>query len=208
MPLPSHYPDTELPAASRHIRLSARHPVFLLLTVCFPPPKPLFWPTTHFCSRDRMLDPLTAISLASAVVQFVDFSVKLVSAGHELYEKGSLANNNEVEQITQDIAHLAEELGAHRPPSANPPSQDEIALQQLAGSCKELAEEMMTVLETLKVQKPKSGLEIVRKALRSMRKKGKIQNIEKRLGKIREELNLRLTAILRWNFPLSQSLHR
>jgi hypothetical protein len=144
-----------------------------------------------------MLDPLTAISLASAVVQFVDFSVKLVSAGHELYEKGSLANNNAVEQITQDIAHLAEELGAHRPPSAKQPSQDEIALQELAGSCKKLAEEMMAVLKTLKIQEPKNGLEIIRKSLRSMRKKGKIQNIEQRLGKIRDELSLRLTAILR-----------
>ena len=144
-----------------------------------------------------MLDPLTAISLASSVVQFVDFSVKLVSTGHELYEKGSLANNDEVERITQDLAHLAEELGADRPPSAKQPSPDEIALQNLAGSCKELADEMMDVLKTLKVQKTKSGLEIVRKSLKSMRKKGKIQDIEKRLEKIRDELNLRLTAILR-----------
>jgi len=144
-----------------------------------------------------MLDPLSAISLAGAVVQFVNFSVRLASAGHELYEKGSLANNDAVEQITLDIAHLAEELGAHRPPASKHPSQDEIALQQLASSCKELAEEMMAVLKTLKVQEPKNGLEVVRKSLRSMRKKGKIQNIEKRLDKIRDELSLRLTAILR-----------
>ncbi|KAH7409565.1 hypothetical protein BKA64DRAFT_400156 [Cadophora sp. MPI-SDFR-AT-0126] len=143
-----------------------------------------------------MLDPLTSISLASAVVQFVDFSVKLVSAGHELYEQGSLADNDEVEKITQDLANLTEELGADRPAPAQQLSQDEIAIKQLAGSCKELAEEMLAVLTTLKGQKPKSGLETVRKSLRSMRKKGKIQDIEKRLGKIRDELNLRLTAIL------------
>ncbi|KAK0110315.1 hypothetical protein ONS96_001932 [Cadophora gregata f. sp. sojae] len=143
-----------------------------------------------------MLDPLTAISLASAVVQFVDFSVKLVSAGHELYDKGSLANNDEIEQITQDLAHLTEELGADRPTPAKQLSQDEIAIKQLASSCKELADEMLEVLTTLKLQKPESGLETVRKSLRSMRNKGKIQDIEKRLGKIRDELNLRLTAIL------------
>ena len=144
-----------------------------------------------------MLDPLTAISLASAVVQFVDFSVKLVSAGHELYDKGSLSRNDEIEQISRDLSNLADDLGASRPPSANQPSQDEIALQKLAGSCKELADQMITVLETLKVQKSGHGLESVRKAVRSMRKKGKILDIEKRLEKVRDELNLRLTAILR-----------
>jgi len=144
-----------------------------------------------------MLDPLTAISLASAVVQFVDFSVKLVSAGHELYEKGSLADNDEVEQITQDLANLTEELGADRPAAAKQLSQDEIAIKKLARSCKELADDMLAVLTTLKAQKSESGLETVRKSLRNMRKKGKIQDIEKRLGKIRDELNFRLTAILR-----------
>ena len=35
-----------------------------------------------------MLDPLTAVGLAGTVVQFVDFSTKLVSHSVELYEKG------------------------------------------------------------------------------------------------------------------------
>ena len=56
---------------------------------------------------------------------------------------------------------------------------------------------LLAVLMTLKAQKSESGLETVRKSLRNMRKKGKIQDIEKRLGKIRDELNFRLTAILR-----------
>lgn len=37
-----------------------------------------------------MLDPLTAVGLAGTVVQFVDFSTKLVSHSVELYEKGKL----------------------------------------------------------------------------------------------------------------------
>ena len=146
-----------------------------------------------------MLDPLTAISLASAVVQFVDFSIKLVSAGHELYDKGSLSHHDEIEQISQDLSTLAEDLGASRPPSAKQPSEDEVALQKLAGSCKELANEMIAVLQTLKVQKTNSGLESVRTALRGMRKKRKIVNIEKRLVGFRNELTLHLTAILRFS---------
>jgi hypothetical protein len=148
-----------------------------------------------------MLDPLSAISLASAIVQFVDFSVKLISAGHELYEKGSLASNDEIELITQDLVHLAEDLGVDRPAPAKEPSPDEIAVQVLARSCKELADEMIAVLITLKVQKPRSGLETVRKSLRGMRVRGKVQSLEKRLEKIRDELNLRLTAILRYVSP-------
>jgi hypothetical protein len=130
-------------------------------------------------------------------VQFVDFSVKLISTGRELYNRGSLGNNDEVEQIAQDLAALSEDLVARRSLSAAHPSRDELAVQDLAGSCRELADEMMAVLTTLKVQKPKSGLEIVRKSLRSIRERGKVHNIEKRLKNIRDELNLRLTAILR-----------
>ena len=59
-----------------------------------------------------MLDPFTALSLASGVVQFVDFSSKLISEGQELYKsaEGALTENTELKSVTVDLNHLCEKL--------------------------------------------------------------------------------------------------
>ncbi len=106
-----------------------------------------------------MLDPLTALSVAACVAQFVDFSIKLVSNGVELYHHGTLANNNELEQATKDLTHLTEELASTRQVAqyqpgfvTRLPSKDEMALKELAGSCKELGDQLLSALEDLKAE--------------------------------------------------------
>ncbi len=51
----------------------------------------------------RMLDPFTALSLASSVIQFVDFGVKLLNESAELYHPGSLLKHEDFETITNDL---------------------------------------------------------------------------------------------------------
>jgi hypothetical protein len=52
-----------------------------------------------------MLDPLTALSLAGNIVQFVDFSTKLLAKGHELYKSadGTSVGYSELEAIAKDL---------------------------------------------------------------------------------------------------------
>ena len=57
-----------------------------------------------------MMDPLAALSVAAAVIQFVDFGLTLTSEGVELYESGSLAENDELELITIDLSILIAKL--------------------------------------------------------------------------------------------------
>ena len=51
------------------------------------------------------MDPLTALSLAGTVVQFVDFGIKLFSEGRQLYHSisGKLDSNHEIEIATTDL---------------------------------------------------------------------------------------------------------
>ncbi len=152
-----------------------------------------------------MLDPLSALSLASSIVQFVDFGIKLVSDGYELYDRGSLENNDEIEQATRDLTQLTENLAT---PSQNfaeqsgtairPPSKDERRLQDVAEACKELGDQLLLVLEELKPRERQNGLESFRKVLRGFRKKGKVQDIEKRLKKLQDQLALHLIAIMKY----------
>jgi hypothetical protein len=53
------------------------------------------------------MDPLSALSLAGTVIQFVDFGSKLISQGYELYkstkEDVQLAVDEELELVTSDL---------------------------------------------------------------------------------------------------------
>ncbi len=57
-----------------------------------------------------MLDPLTAVSLAGTVVQFVGFSVDLISKSHEAYRSGSTTDGLELEHVVKDLMDLNERL--------------------------------------------------------------------------------------------------
>lgn len=54
------------------------------------------------------MDPFSAFSLASSVIQFVDFGIKLFSKGRELYKSGSgaLFINEEFGNVTTDLIRL------------------------------------------------------------------------------------------------------
>jgi hypothetical protein len=59
-----------------------------------------------------MLDPLSAASLAGTIVQFVDFSSKLLSHGRELYKSasGKLTMDEELELVIADLKALVDKV--------------------------------------------------------------------------------------------------
>jgi hypothetical protein len=58
------------------------------------------------------MDPLSALSLAGTVVQFVDFGCKLLAEGRQIYQSssGRLNTNEEIELITNDLQTLVKKL--------------------------------------------------------------------------------------------------
>jgi hypothetical protein len=148
-----------------------------------------------------MLDPLTAIGLASAIVQFVDFSSKLVSETKELYHS---TQNEELQAVTQDLRELCTKLSSAQGRAASvEPSTDELALLELSGSCKAVADELVAVLEKLRVKSVHEKWGSFKIALKGAMKKEKIESIRARLDRIQSQLQIRLTGILRWVHPNS-----
>jgi hypothetical protein len=106
---------------------------------------------------------LAALGLASNVVQFVDFGLKLFSEAHELYKstQGSRNEDLELESITLDLKRLAQNLHSTAKPSPGHSrprklSEDEATLQKLAIGCEELANELLKLLDDLKVKGPQN----------------------------------------------------
>ncbi len=58
------------------------------------------------------MDPLTSLSLASNVIQIVDFSTQLVSKGYKIYKSadGTLAENVDIEAVTHSLKTLSGKL--------------------------------------------------------------------------------------------------
>jgi hypothetical protein len=54
------------------------------------------------------MDHLTALSVAGNIIQFVDFSCKLISSSYKLYESASgvLVENLELEAIAESVLEL------------------------------------------------------------------------------------------------------
>jgi hypothetical protein len=109
------------------------------------------------------MDAITALSVASNVIQFVDFGSKLLSNSRKLYKsaQGVLTENVDVETITSDLPTLTQGLKRKLPQNrllfniksnADEASEDDEALDRLCERCVEIAEELMKRLHELKVE--------------------------------------------------------
>jgi len=141
-----------------------------------------------------MLEPLATIGLVSSIVQFVDFSSKILSNTKKFYRSadGTLEENNNAEHVTKRLVELSTSLQT----SASSSNGSE-ALQKLCKECNEVAEELFEALEKLKVDGANGKWKCVRKALKSVCCKEKIDGIQNRLASFREEMNLHIVVDLR-----------
>ncbi|KAL8647218.1 MAG: hypothetical protein Q9226_006522 [Calogaya cf. arnoldii] len=147
------------------------------------------------------MEALAVLGLASNIVQFLEFSGRLVSSTFELYEaaEGALSSNSVLEQISTDLKQHCEGM-LPSPTSSNAPPRtvSEAALLPLSQSCRALGQEFLVVLEDLKVKGKRRGWQSVRQALRTAWKAKDIQRYERQLGSYRSQIAVRLLAILGW----------
>lgn len=141
-----------------------------------------------------MLDPISAIGLASSIVQFVQFGTKLVLEGLELYQSndGALARNSELEAIVKDINQRSEILT-----NTSQPSEDDVAMQKLAESSRKIADELLKQLSSLRTPESHKRLQSSRKAMAAAWKKDRIADLERRLCRLQNQINQRLVFMMR-----------
>ncbi|KAL8755762.1 MAG: hypothetical protein Q9184_004699 [Pyrenodesmia sp. 2 TL-2023] len=99
------------------------------------------------------MEALAGLGLASNIVQFLEFSGRLVSFTIELYEaaEGALSSNSVLEQITTDLKqHCDGLLHSLTHSNALARTEPEAALLPLSKSCRDLGQEFLVALEDLK----------------------------------------------------------
>jgi hypothetical protein len=146
-----------------------------------------------------MLEPLTALSVAGTIVQFIDFSCRIITASVQLHrsEHGALKVNEVLEVVTSDLVKLTTKL--HRLDRASGSvSEDEQALINLCDSCNTVADELLSRLKTLKVQGRHRKWESLRQAIKTVWAEEELSALGRKLITFKQSLELRILVDIRY----------
>jgi hypothetical protein len=103
------------------------------------------------------MDPFTALSVAAAVVQFVDFTGTLISGTYEIYKSplGGTKEHADLETINDSLNSMNHDL---RQSLATAKSSQQLSkvdqdLERLCEDCGRTLDKLLSVLGKLKAQK-------------------------------------------------------
>jgi hypothetical protein len=147
-----------------------------------------------------MLDPITAIGLASAIVQFVDFSTKLFHDAEEIYVSSAhtTKDNERLEAVVRNMKNQYLTLSAQNPSRQ---SKAERALCEIATECNSLSTEILKILQKVKPEKPNSFRSSFSAAFKSKTHSGKIAHLKENLNSYQGQLASTLSLVTRFDDP-------
>jgi hypothetical protein len=139
------------------------------------------------------METLAIIGLVGNIVQFVDFSGKLISKSTELYRssEGALAEHIDIETATNHLVLLNGKLKDVATTTGDG------ALESLCISCGTTADNLLAALDKVKVKDKQHKWKSIRKALRGVWSKEEIEDLERRLATFRKELTFHVVVDLR-----------
>ena len=143
-----------------------------------------------------VLDPLSALGLAGNIVQFVDFSCKLISEAQEIYhsERGKSAKAQTLSTLAQDLKKLNDglEVSMARGTSAAGP-----LIRTLAFDCQKVADDILVDIQKLESQcKPHQKWASFRAALRETFGDNSVRHLSSRIKELHEQVNLRVLTVM------------
>lgn len=147
-----------------------------------------------------MLDPLTAVSLAGTVVQFVDFTAKIVSKAQEFSStaSGDGQGVSPHQILTADLLSLSEKLKDGLQETSNEGlSDDDQALKDVCNGCIQLSEKMLRRLKSLHFREGDGTFKVMLQASRSIWSQRELDHLANDLARFRGQLQFRVLASFR-----------
>jgi hypothetical protein len=143
------------------------------------------------------MDPVSALSVAAGVVQFVDFMFCLVSGTRAIIKSrsGLASDASTLDAIARDATGLSDAL-ATSPALA---SFSNNTLQVLVGACKTIADNLIAVLDKLRADETKKWSCFVA-ALRTVWSQRKVNEFVDRLGKVQAQISTHMHFLLMYGF--------
>ena len=147
------------------------------------------------------MEALSALSLASNIVQFLDFGLRVLSKGNQIYRSvdGALEENLDLEVVTNDLLLMQTKLKRTliAPGHTQLGSNDVKAFNNLSQSCARVAEKLLERLTMVKAQGRFRRWKSLRQALKIVWSKKDIENMKDTLQSFRSEMQIHLLVSLR-----------
>ncbi|KAF5672276.1 P-loop containing protein [Fusarium heterosporum] len=181
------------------------------------------------------MDPLTALSISTAVVQFLDFGSKILSKSFEIYNSGTgaqletqhiaaIATNmlELVNQLEQKEAEIKQQTSAPWTPEearrrrhmSSQTKQEEAVRDQrrkellsIVTGCKNSAIDLLNTVERLKIQGTITKWKVFRQALYTVWKEEQVEAMVVRLGRYREQLNTVLLTSIKEKLEMTEAVY-
>jgi uncharacterized protein Yka (UPF0111/DUF47 family) len=146
------------------------------------------------------MDPLSALSVASAVIQIVDFSTKVIARTKEVYDSpdGTTEQTMLLENATANLDDLLQGLRkSRRTIDAFDPKSPDGRLLQLAKDSNEVATSISEAIDHVKRRSDGSERTALGQGLRSVLDQKKLSALTERLDQIRKQVDTTLLISLR-----------
>jgi transcriptional antiterminator Rof (Rho-off) len=142
------------------------------------------------------MEPLSALSLAAAVAQLVDYGFKILGNVREISSSlsGATEENQSLENATRVMQRLTEMLASSKLGSL-PDEQD--ILSDLVAECLSLSDQLLALLDKIKAKDLKSKIQLTLAAVKSKRYEKEKLRLQKRLEDCQLRLDRYLTALSR-----------
>ena len=151
------------------------------------------------------MDPLSALGLASNVVQLVDAATKAVTVCHEIYTKGASIEDSQMaytsDQLHKSYSALTDSLKRH---ALTGPKvwRGTVDLEDLGSQCCDTAQKLQTELQSLR-KIPAGGVrETTYKFILKQRKSKTIDRLKSRLDEYQKVLDSKVLVDIRHVYRL------
>jgi hypothetical protein len=140
---------------------------------------------------------MEGLSVAANIIQVIDATSRLISNSIQIHrsQDGQAVERRELEQVTgslaEDVRNMQRSLKDSRKRDGLTDAEKE--QNKIGQQCEDIANELLMVLQRLKYKGTKSPLRSVRQALLSAWNDDKIQELEHRLDRYRQQM---ITTVL------------
>jgi uncharacterized protein YoxC len=144
------------------------------------------------------LDPISAASIAACAIQVVDFSAKVISTTAQVHSSvsGATVDHSELETATTDLMSICKNLEESMRREAEQTSSNRTSFSDIGRECQRVASDLLNLLNKVKATQKHKKWRSFRLALSAVLREDQIKVLEKRLGRFKEQLILRLLASL------------
>ena len=147
-----------------------------------------------------VLEALAAVSLAGSIVEFVEFTTKVISKGRQYHSSstGSLDEDIKLQAFGDNLQRLSKNLTASLESFASSKlTKEEKALKKVAVSCEQTGRELGIAIDSLKINETGTRWKSFRHALKSEWNKEQIDTTLQKLRLAREDLVIHLLVVLK-----------